>query len=326
MKKILTISPISIAGALIINGLSKGFEQLGYETLNFDVRKLDFEAIKIFKPDFAIGYDYAHFVDNNAEKIIKELNIPTVHYFADDPNTNFAHSGNLDLVKKLEDSGNTVFCWDKALLNSFKKPAHYLPLGVDPDLYILQEKPEIIHDIAFVGRPLTETRLNILSKIVKNFGEKLVIYSFEKHFLTSIDEMQRLNLLNPEQLEIYRNCYRGFLETEKDMARVYAGSKINLNITMDQGVSSMNYRVLEVLASGGFLLTDYKEDTADYFEQEKDLVYYKNSFELIEKIYKYLEDDNSRNKILHNGNKKTLERHTFRQRAEEVLNIILQYS
>lgn len=322
MKKILTISPISIAGALIINGLSKGFEQLGYKTLNFDVRKLDFEAIKIFKPDFAIGYDYAHFVDNNAEKIIKELNIPIVHYFADDPNANFAHSGNLDLIKKLEDSGNTVFCWDKALLNSFKKPAHYLPLGVDPDLYTLEEKPEIIHDITFVGRPLTETRLNILSEIVKNFGEKLVIYSFEKHFLTSINEMQRLNLLNPEQLEIYKNCYRGFLETEKDMAKVYSGSKINLNITMDQGVSSMNYRVLEVLASGGFLLTDYKQDTAEYFEQDKNLVYYKDSSQLIENISKYLKNNDLRDQITENGNKKVLKHHTFRQRAEEILRII----
>ncbi|MCK7515993.1 MAG: glycosyltransferase [Desulfobacterales bacterium] len=53
----------------------------------------------------------------------------------------------------------------------------------------------------------------------------------------------------------------------------------------------MNYRVLEVLASGGFLLTDYKEDIKKYFDEDKELVIYNNETELIEKISLYLENE-----------------------------------
>ena len=62
MYKILGIKPASIAGSLIINGLIKGFEQTQNQTLICDINNLDIEAIRKFKPNFVIGYDYAHFM------------------------------------------------------------------------------------------------------------------------------------------------------------------------------------------------------------------------------------------------------------------------
>jgi spore maturation protein CgeB len=103
---------------------------------------------------------------------------------------------------------------------------------------------------------------------------------------------------------------------------VYAGAKIVLNITMEQGLSSMNYRVLEVLGSGGFLLTDYKQDTANYFQQDEDLVFYKDNKDLIEKIAKYLKNDGLRAKIAQNGRNKIMKYHTFKQRAEEITKVM----
>lgn len=320
MYNILAISPVSIAGALIIRGLTKGFQQLGCNTLVFDLRELDYELVNCFKPDFVLGYDYVHFVNQSAERIIKDLNIPVIHYFADDPNDNFAHSGDFSLPERLSKSEGIVFCWDKQHISSFTNECYYLPLGVDPDLYAIDktdrgEQPEIL----FTGRPLTERRLLILSEIVKNFPGKLGIYSYKKHFETSITEMQRMNLLNNQDLENYKNCYRGFLETEKELAQVYADSKIVLNITMDQGLSSMNYRVLEVLASEGFLLTDYKQDAADYFTADKDLVFYQNKAELIDKMRFYLNNDAQRKSIAQSGKINVISNHTFKQRAEEII-------
>lgn len=318
MHNILIISPISIAGSLIIKGLAKGFEQLGNNILIVDVRELNQTTITKFKPDFVIGYDYAHFVNAKASQIIKELDIPVIHYFADDPNSNFSHSGDLTLYKKLCDSTGIVFCWDKQYLNSFKNNAFYLPLGVDPDLYSVKNNDTKALDIVFTGRPLTIRRLTILSEIIKNFPDSLSIYSYKKHFETSVEELQKLKLLDNDFLESYKNSYKGFLETEQQLAQVYINSKIVLNITMDQGLSSMNYRVLEVLASEGFLLTDFKQDTADYFKSEKDLVFYNNNEELISKISQYLNNNELRLKIAQNGKKSVIKNHTFKERAREI--------
>lgn len=322
MYNILAISPISIAGTLIIKGLIKGFQQLGNNTLIFDVRELNLQKIKEFKPDFIIGYDYLHFINSDAEKIIKELNKPVIHYFADDPNSNFAHSGDLSLPEKLASSEGIVFCWDRQYLNSFKNKSFYLPLGIDPDLYLINNNKIFNAEIVFAGRPLTFKRLFLLSEVIKKFPDKLNIYSYKKHFETSVEEMQKFDLLNGNLLESYRNSYKGFLKTEQELANIYAGSKIVLNITMEQGLGSMNYRVLEVLASGGFLITDYKQDTAEWFKNDEDLVFYNTSDELTEKIAQYLNQDSLRAKIAQNAGKKIINNHTFKQRAKDMLYML----
>ena len=269
MVNILAITPVSIAGTLIINGLIKGFEQCGNNILSFDVRELDNNIIKKFNPDFVIGYDYVHFINSQAEKIVTDLNIPVIHYFADDPNSDFAHSGDLELYKKFSYSNGIVFCWDRQLLGSFANKAYYMPLGVDPELYNINCDYEKNIDISFVGRPLTARRITLLSDIIKIYPEKLKIFSYKKHFDKSVEEIRKAGLLDFSQLKQYENCYAGFLKTEKELAEIYKGAKIVLNITMDQGLSSMNYRVLEVLGSEGFLLTDFKKDTAEYFKDRK---------------------------------------------------------
>lgn len=319
MRKILAITPISIAGTLIINGLIKGFEKLGHQILKFDVREIDQTAVKNFNPDFILGYDYVQFTNEEAEIFINNLNIPVIHYFADDPNANFAHSGDLSLFNKLSESNGIVFCWDKQYLGVFKNRSFYLPLGVDPDLYTVNENIKDIPEIVFAGRPLTDTRIHILCELIKKFSGKLGIYSFEKHFNASVEEIINKNLLSGELLEAYKRSYKGFLQTEKELAEVYKNAKIVLNITMDQGVSSMNYRVLEVLASEGFLITDFKQDTANYFEEGKELLFYRNSDELTAKISKYLNEDILRSQIALNGKQKIIKNHTFKQRAEEIL-------
>ena len=323
MGNILAITPISIAGALIINGLAKGFKKSGHNVMIYDVRDINSNSVKTFLPDFVIGYDYVHLINPEAEKIITELNVPVIHYFADDPNANFAHSGDLTLFKKLSDSNGIVFCLDKQYLNIFQNRSFYLPLGVDPDLYSINQKTDnVTPDIVFVGRPLTDRRLSILCEIIKNFPGKLGIYSYKKHFDTSSEEIEKRGMLSSNLVNIYKNSYMGFLETENELAKVYAGAKIVLNITMDQGLSSMNYRVLEVLASEGFLITDFKQDTSDYFTSNSELVFYKSQNELIDKISKYLSEDSLRGKIARNGKEKILQFHTFKQRAEEIISKI----
>jgi len=324
--RIFVINPISIVGDIIIRGIARGFEKLGHQVLSYDVREVDEEKVKAFKPDFVLGLGYAYFFNENTQKIVESLNVPVAHYFIDDPHSHFAHSGDLTLFDKFSQTEGIVFSWDKNYLDTFKQKAHYLPVGIDTELYkkaesTTKERAKIV----FTGRPLTDKREKVVAHIVKNFPDHLHIYSYKAHFDKSIENMREKGFLNEQELESYKKCYKGFLENEKELANVYHNSDIILNITMEQGPSSMNYRVLEVLASGAFLLTDYVEDTAEYFEEDKDFVFYKSLDDLTDKINIYLNNPELRNQIAGNGQKKVEQNHTLDLRAKKILEVMEQY-
>lgn len=327
--KIFVINPISIIGDILIRGIAKGFEKVGHSILMMDVREFDEAKIREFKPDFVLGLDYAHLIKEETDKFIKSLNIPVAHFFIDDPNTTFAHSGDLSLYEKLcRSKDSVVFCWDEAFLKDFQNDVYYLPTGIDfenyktPDPSINMEKSTIL----FAGRPLTDKREKIIAHVSKNFPEKLSIYCYKPHFDKSVEEMiEKGYLQQGEEIENYKKCYKGFLKGEKELAAAYHNCEIVLNITMEQGPSSMNSRVLEALATGSFLITDYVKDTEKYFEADKDFVFYYDLQDLSEKLGKYLKNQELRNQIAGNGLKKVEESHTLLQRAEKILKIIDKY-
>ena len=328
--KIFVINPISIIGDILIRGIAHGFEKLGHEVFMADVRAIDGEKVKNFSPDFVLSLDYGHFVNKNAEKIINSLNVPVAHFFIDDPNSTFAHSGDLTLYDKMASSEKSiVFCWDEAFLKDFKNKVYYLPTGIDfenyktPDPSIKMEKSYIL----FAGRPLTDKREKIIAHVSKNFPGKLSIYSYKPHFDRSIEEMlQKGYLKEGKELEDYKKCYKGFLNGEKELAAAYHKCDMVLNITMEQGPSSMNSRVLEALATGSFLLTDYVHDVEKYFIPDEDFVFYYNLDDLTEKFEKYLYNPELRKKVAGNGLRKVKESHTLFQRAESILEVMKEIS
>lgn len=323
--KIFVISPASIVGEMIIKGIAKGFEALGAEVLLYDIRKIDFEKVRDFCPDFVFGMDYMHFLQEDVEQFVTSLEIPCIHYFIDDPKSSFSHGGKEDFLPKLNNQSNTiVFCWDMQYLDDFKVPAYYLSTGIDFELY-KQDYSEIelpLSKILFAGRPLTDRRERIIAQVVKNFPQMLDIYCFESHFEQSVQNMIQKGYLDEKEAEEYKKCYKGFLPDEKHLAAAYHRAEMILNITLEQGFSSMNSRVLEALATGSFLISDYVEDTAKYFEDGKDLILYKNTDELLNFISKYMANPSERAKIKGNAVKKIELNHTLLSRAEVILKTI----
>ena len=326
--KIFVISPASIIGEMIIKGIARGFETLGADVLLYDAREIDREKVKAFAPDCMFTMGYFNMMTEGVEDFVKNLDIPCVHYFIDDPKGVFAHGGKEELLDKFNSQKNTiVFSWDEKYLEDFKHPAYYLPTGIDFGLY-KQDYPEIKlppSKILFAGRPLTDRRESIIAEVVKNFPGVLDIYSYKAHFDKSVENMRTKGFLTEDEIKEYQKCYKGFLKNEKELAAAYHRADIILNITLEQGFSSMNSRVLEALATGSFLITDYVKDTATYFEKDKDLVLYSNTDELLQLIAKYLDNDEEKNKIRGNAVEKIRQNHTLLSKAETILQVIESY-
>ena len=106
----------------------------------------------------------------------------------------------------------------------------------------------------------------------------------------------------------------------KDAAVVYAGSKINLNLSLKGIEGGTPQRVMDVMGAGGFVMTNYCEETAELFEENKEIVMFKTPEELLEKVEYYLQHDKEREQIARAGHDKVLECYTYEKKLEKLLS------
>ncbi len=90
------------------------------------------------------------------------------------------------------------------------------------------------------------------------------------------------------------------------MNKVFAGSKININVTLRSILQGVPLRVFDVLAAGGFLLTSYNEEIASCFEIGKELEVFYDFDDMIQKTKFYLENEDIRREIAINGQKRII--------------------
>lgn len=108
-----------------------------------------------------------------------------------------------------------------------------------------------------------------------------------------------------------------------EMFRVLYESKLALNRHIGvAGNFANNMRLYEATGVGTLLVTDEKENLADLFAPDREVVTYAGEDELVEKVAYYLEHDDERRAIARAGQERTLRDHTYRRRMEELLAIL----
>ena len=107
-----------------------------------------------------------------------------------------------------------------------------------------------------------------------------------------------------------------------EMPKVFAASKVNLNITLRSIVSGIPLRAMDIMGAGGFLLTNYQEDFLRHFVPGEDFVFYESVADLQDKLAYYLQHDKERKEIAANGCRKVRTEHTYQKRLEEMLAIV----
>lgn len=121
----------------------------------------------------------------------------------------------------------------------------------------------------------------------------------------------------PETLPDIR--FHGTAETLYEMPAIFAASKINLNPTARAIRTGIPLRVFDILAAGGFCLTNYQSELADLFETGVHLDCYGSTDELIEKCEYYLSHETERAGIARAGLELVIEHHTYEHRLSYML-------
>ena len=92
----------------------------------------------------------------------------------------------------------------------------------------------------------------------------------------------------------------------------------NLRSFFQKRIPQIKARPFEITGCGGFCITGEADDTESYYALEKEIVTYKDTPDLIQKVQYYLEHDDERELIAKAGYERALREHTYEVRLAEV--------
>jgi len=191
------------------------------------------------------------------------------------------------------------------------------------------------------GRASAELIDHIAGKLSDSYWE---MYGIDKRYFCEsmkiagyCNEIERTQILNRLaerfQVTLYsddqpkdklRNVIiKPWVDYWAEMPKVFHLSKINLNITSRSIESGVPQRVWDIMAVGGFCLTNYQPELEDCFEVGKDLEVYHDLQELEEKTAYYLKHEKQRINIAMSGYQKVRKYHNYDARLRGVLELIL---
>lgn len=277
----------------------------------------DFESIiQKFKPELAltiVGYKLPKIII----QLLNQYGIKTSLWLTEDPY-------NLDRSIGLINDFEYLFTIDTAALEYYQKIGHkkayHLPLAANTDVFNPQKvEEEFKSDICFVGYPYPD-RLKILEFLLLNTSYKISVVGNWSRYLRNY--RQNKNLIINE----------GWVEPPK-VADYYNGAKIVLNSHRPSNLrqnknklgivgKSINNRTFDVAACAAFQLIEFKEDLANHFVENKEIVAFRDMEELVDKIHYYMAADIERTNIANKARDRVLKEHTFQHRIDKMLSLI----
>lgn len=166
------------------------------------------------------------------------------------------------------------------------------------------ESPSYIYENYLICRKLTsKERFRYLQLIGSAFPGKCRLYTLDQSvFIPGVRNM-------------------GIAEYTSEMPQVFRHSKINLNFTLRSIVSGAPLRVLDIMACGGFLLSNYQEDMAEMFVPNEEVVLFESEEDMLDKIAYYLEHDKERKEIARAGRERMKRDYNFVETFRKILEI-----
>lgn len=254
-------------------------------------------------------------------KEIKKLSIPSLLFCVDnlhDPYTHKEIMPYFDLV--------WLSSWEtETMIRKWGANTIFLPYGANPYTFNATHKDEEILSVGFVGTPYG-TRPNKFNELIKHEISCSVYYGgahdVKKSFPLQEQSSSKFEILRllKESLSfpVGRKVLLGrflaiFNETRlientpylshhpslsfNDMIEHYSRFALSLNITelrntylLKNPVHKVHLRSFEIPMSGGLQYTTYSDELASYFEEDKEIVFYHDKDEFVDKARFYLSD------------------------------------
>lgn len=164
--------------------------------------------------------------------------------------------------------------------------------GVKVDLYAgnnpkLQNNPKDIIDIKY-DMPIPSWGETMFQRMTFKEGRKIMLGALVNRFVGS------KNVIRNENLQWYPAC------SPEEMMYNYSRYALCLSSTstihtdaLKNPLKIINLRAFEIPMSGGLAICKFNEELSNYFEEDKEIVFYRDDDEFIEKAHFYTQNNNN---------------------------------
>lgn len=184
----------------------------------------------------------------------------------------------------------------------FAKPEDILMAAVLEKKVTVKERRILLTEIAkrFGGKTDSETH-------VGNDGQTDQKYDIRLYTGSDTEELSELDALN-----------HGTVDYHTQMPLVFAGSRINLNISLRSIHSGIPLRVLDIMACGGFVLSNWQPEIAESFVDGVEIATFDSLEDCLDKIAYYLIHEDERNQVATAGQRKVQELFSYQSGLEKL--------
>lgn len=188
---------------------------------------------------------------------------------------------------------------------------YFLPEMITPKL---MEELNVAYQKASNGRVrITERELEyLLAREITGRERYLALALLSSRYQVKL-------FTNEADARLDKVTFMPYVDYYTQMPQVFASSDINLNISLRTIQTGIPLRVLDVLACGGFLITNYQPELSEHFDLGSDLVVYEDAKDLVQKVDYYLAHEAERKQIAENGKQRIREDFSFAARLEILL-------
>jgi spore maturation protein CgeB len=198
-------------------------------------------------------------------------------------------SGNSNVTKSVG-LYHLHFCYHTGLQNQIQKqyniPTAFLPFGyelTDQDYKFVSSEPEV-NKVCFVGNP-DQIRIETI-KTIADSGSPIDVYGHG---------WNKTALSDVKHVKIFDAVYG------TDLWKTLRRYRVQVNIFRKHNIGSHNMRTFEIPAVGGIQLSPFSEEQALFFNEGKEVFFYKDHRAMIESIKKILSLSNEDAFIVRNN-------------------------
>ena len=216
---------------------------------------------------------------------------------------------------------NDISAYDLIVSSLPNQVEFFRRMGPKSELLRLGFEPRILgkmisgpkrFDVVFAGGlgGIHEEGTRILNSLSEKFN--LAVWGYGARTLSEYPSLQK--------------CYQGTI-WGIEMYQALCNSRIIFNrhsVVAGRDFAN-NMRLYEATGVGSLLLTDDKSNLADIFLPGKEVIVYKNSEECVQLVDHYLRHTDEREAIARAGQERTLRKHTYYHRMQELLSIVKKY-
>jgi len=325
--------------------LRASFSQVLLDTFKYENAKRPFDLFFTYLKD--------GMVENSVIDEVRRTGVPTCNF-----SCNNTHQ--FDLVDDLSPHFDYNLHSEKDAADKFKQISAnpiWFPMAANPKYYYPMDIFRSL-DVVFVGqcyacRPnyiwqLLESGIDIHVygpgwRLRENGGFKRELLRRGRRYYMALRSLiagnmesrarWSANLAWLDLCERLRSKYNDQMHTpisDDEMNRKYSESKISLGFLEvydkhDLSAYSkqhLHLRDFEAPMSGALYLTGYCEELEEFFEIDKEVIVYRNEYELLDKVRYYLSHPHEGEAIRHRGHMRSLHSHTYQRRFSQLFYLL----